>query len=162
MFFSLRFPKSRMMCQMTASRRLHVLIRRSSQPPPQSTYRIADLPCASDNNNVVFYTTAVRRKGRLPAPAVLPGGPRLLRMARPASIVPRQITTGHGAAVPREGDVADLRSGYPVPNHARVRRQILTSMSITGTSMRTPTTVASEAPLDSPNSIVEVAMATSK
>ena len=35
-------------------------------------------------------------------------------------------------------------------------------MSITGTSMRTPTTVASAAPEERPKSIVAVAMATSK
>ena len=33
---------------------------------------------------------------------------------------------------------------------------------MTGTSIRTPTTVASEAPDDNPNRIVEVAIATSK
>ena len=35
-------------------------------------------------------------------------------------------------------------------------------MSISGTSISTPTTVASDAPEESPNSMVEVAMATSK
>ncbi len=35
-------------------------------------------------------------------------------------------------------------------------------MSITGTSMRTPTTVARAAPEERPNSMVEVAMATYK
>lgn len=40
--------------------------------------------------------------------------------------------------------------------------QIDTSMSITGTSMRTPTTVANDAPEDNPKSMVEVAIATSK
>ena len=47
-------------------------------------------------------------------------------------------------------------------NQCGVRRQILTSISITGTSISTPTTVASAAPEDSPKSIVAVAMATSK
>ena len=47
-------------------------------------------------------------------------------------------------------------------NQLWVQRQIFTSMSITGTSMRTPTTVASAAPEDKPKSIVAVAMATSK
>jgi len=37
-----------------------------------------------------------------------------------------------------------------------------TSISMVGTSMRTPTTVAKEAPEDKPKSMVEVAMATSK
>ncbi len=43
-----------------------------------------------------------------------------------------------------------------------VFRQILTSISITGTSINTPTTVARAAPEDKPKSIVEVAIATSK
>ena len=43
-----------------------------------------------------------------------------------------------------------------------VFRQILTNISITGTSINTPTTVASAAPEDSPKSMVAVAMATSK
>ena len=47
-------------------------------------------------------------------------------------------------------------------NQSRVPRQIFTSMSITGTSISTPTTVARAAPLDKPNSIVDVAIATSK
>lgn len=47
-------------------------------------------------------------------------------------------------------------------NRCALRLQISTSMSITGTSMRTPTTVASAAPDDRPNSITEVAIATSK
>ena len=42
------------------------------------------------------------------------------------------------------------------------RRQILTSMSMTGTSISTPTTVASAAPDERPKSMVDVAMATSK
>jgi len=46
--------------------------------------------------------------------------------------------------------------------HAFVRRQILTSISMTGTSIRTPTTVAKAAPEESPNNIVAVAIATSK
>ena len=47
-------------------------------------------------------------------------------------------------------------------NQCCVLTQIRTSISITGTSISTPTTVASAAPDDSPNSIVAVAMATSK
>ncbi len=47
-------------------------------------------------------------------------------------------------------------------NCADVRRHIFTSISITGTSISTPTTAASDAPEESPNSIVEVAIATSK
>jgi hypothetical protein len=43
-----------------------------------------------------------------------------------------------------------------------VLRQILTSISISGTSINTPTTVARAAPRDKPKSIVEVAMVTSK
>jgi len=43
-----------------------------------------------------------------------------------------------------------------------VFRQIFTSMSITGTSISTPTTVARAAPEESPKSMVDVAMATSK
>jgi len=43
-----------------------------------------------------------------------------------------------------------------------VFRQTFTSISISGTSIKTPTTVARAAPEDMPNSIVEVAMATSK
>lgn len=47
-------------------------------------------------------------------------------------------------------------------NRFCVRRQNLTSASISGTSISTPTTVASAAPEDNPKSIVAVAMATSK
>ncbi len=47
-------------------------------------------------------------------------------------------------------------------NHFWVLRHIRTSISITGTSISTPTTVARAAPEDKPKSIVEVAMATSK
>jgi hypothetical protein len=43
-----------------------------------------------------------------------------------------------------------------------VLKQILTSINMTGTSISTPTTVAKAAPDESPNSIVAVAMATSK
>ena len=49
-----------------------------------------------------------------------------------------------------------------VANHDWVLRRIFTSMSITGTSMRTPATVARAAPEERPNSMVEVAMATYK
>jgi hypothetical protein len=49
-----------------------------------------------------------------------------------------------------------------VANQCRVHRQILTSHSITGTSISTPTTVANAAPDESPKSIVAVAIATSK
>jgi hypothetical protein len=48
------------------------------------------------------------------------------------------------------------------PNYPLVLWQILTSHSITGTSMSTPTTVASAAPDERPKSIVAVAIATSK
>ena len=47
-------------------------------------------------------------------------------------------------------------------NQWGVFRQIFTNISITGTSMSTPTTVARAAPEESPKSIVAVAMATSK
>lgn len=43
-------------------------------------------------------------------------------------------------------------------NHPRVRAQNLTRSSMTGTSISTPTTVASAAPEESPNSMVAVAM----
>ena len=43
-----------------------------------------------------------------------------------------------------------------------VFRQIRTSISMTGTSISTPTTVARAAPEDRPNNIVAVAIATSK
>ena len=43
-----------------------------------------------------------------------------------------------------------------------VFREIFTSMSITGTSISTPTTVARAAPEERPKSIADVAMATSK
>jgi len=47
-------------------------------------------------------------------------------------------------------------------NRLGVLLQIETSISIKGTSIKTPTTVASEAPDESPNSIADVAIATSK
>ncbi len=43
-----------------------------------------------------------------------------------------------------------------------VFKHIFTSISINGTSISTPTTVASAAPDEIPKSMVEVAMATSK
>lgn len=51
---------------------------------------------------------------------------------------------------------------FPVLNHPAVLLQIPTSINITGTSMSTPTTVASAAPDERPKSITAVAMATSK
>ena len=48
------------------------------------------------------------------------------------------------------------------PNQPWVRRQYLTSISITGTSISTPTTVARAAPEERPKSMTAVAMATSK
>jgi len=59
----------------------------------------------------------------------------------------------------------DSHNGHLSPyeaNQSLVLRQTLTNMSISGTSISTPTTVASDAPEESPNSMVEVAMATSK
>lgn len=51
----------------------------------------------------------------------------------------------------------------PVSENAfLVLRHTLTSISITGTSINTPTTVASDAPEDNPKSIAAVAIATSK
>ena len=47
-------------------------------------------------------------------------------------------------------------------NRCAVRLHTSTSISITGTSISTPTTVASAAPEESPNSITAVAIATSK
>ena len=47
-------------------------------------------------------------------------------------------------------------------NQASVLRQIRTSMSMTGTSISTPTTVARAAPLERPKSMTDVAIATSK
>jgi hypothetical protein len=49
-----------------------------------------------------------------------------------------------------------------MPNHLCDFKHTLTSISITGTSIRTPTTVANAAPDDNPNSVTDVAMATSK
>ncbi len=54
------------------------------------------------------------------------------------------------------------RTGAACENQWVDFRQIFTNMSITGTSMSTPTTVARAAPDDSPKSITDVAMATSK
>ena len=55
------------------------------------------------------------------------------------------------------------RSGIHACRKApRVFRQMRTSISMTGTSMSTPTTVASAAPEDKPKSMTAVAMATSK
>ena len=51
---------------------------------------------------------------------------------------------------------------YPFLNQCCVRKQILTSNNITGTSMRTPITVANAAPEESPKSTIETAIATSK
>jgi len=50
----------------------------------------------------------------------------------------------------------------PARNHPFVFLQIDTRKSMVGTSIRTPTTVASEAPDANPKSMVDVAMATSK
>ena len=50
----------------------------------------------------------------------------------------------------------------PPPNQFVVRRQTRTSSNITGTSINTPTTVASAAPDANPNNMTDVAMATSK
>ena len=52
--------------------------------------------------------------------------------------------------------------GIQVLNHPFVLRHILTSRSIVGTSISTPTTVARAAPEESPKRMVAVAMATSK
>jgi hypothetical protein len=61
-----------------------------------------------------------------------------------------------------------IRGGfYPIfpafpGNQFCVRTQNLTNNNISGTSIKTPTTVASAAPEDNPKSIVAVAIATSK
>jgi len=47
-------------------------------------------------------------------------------------------------------------------NQFLVKRHILTSISIMGTSVKTPTTVAREEPEARPKSMVDVAIATSK
>ena len=72
-----------------------------------------------------------------------PAGPAIGQTRR------RSQARGHAAA--------GLRCG----NQCVVRLQSSTSISITGTSISTPTTVASAAP-ETPNSIIAVAMATSK
>ena len=59
-------------------------------------------------------------------------------------------------------DISSQFIGSLRENQFGVFRQIFTSISMTGTSMSTPTTVASAAPEDKPKSIVAVAMATSK
>jgi hypothetical protein len=56
----------------------------------------------------------------------------------------------------------DLGLENQVLNHFWVRKLIRTSISMTGTSIRTPTTVAKAAPDESPKSMTAVAMATSK
>jgi hypothetical protein len=63
---------------------------------------------------------------------------------------------------PHTSDHAALSAMAGLENQGRVRRHILTSINITGTSISTPTTVANAAPEDKPNNIVAVAMATSK
>ena len=59
-------------------------------------------------------------------------------------------------------DDDEIMYKVPYPNHCFVERQILTRPSIKGTSMSTPTTVASAAPELRPKSIVATAIATSK
>ena len=72
------------------------------------------------------------------------------------------------AAIParRPGDSEAQPEPMPLspigPNHAELRKHTRTSRSMTGTSLRTPTTVASAAPDESPKSITDVAIATSK
>src|SRR3546814_13938238 len=53
--------------------------------------------------------------------------------------------------IAREGSAAKLIGSYPSGKLARVRLANATSDSMTGTSTSTPTTVASAAPLVSPN-----------
>jgi hypothetical protein len=71
--------------------------------------------------------------------------------------------TAQATRVPSAGGrrVGDRRVS-PWWNQVAVLRQILTSRSIKGTSIRTPTTVASDAPEASPKSMTDVAIATSK
>jgi hypothetical protein len=80
------------------------------------------------------------------------GGVRCLKMPKWSPNLNQTIFVGSDAGTP----VARW------PNHPCVRRQTFTSISITGTSISTPTTVARAAPLDRPYSMVAVAMATSK
>ncbi len=57
---------------------------------------------------------------------------------------------------------AFFESGQLPLNKKDVLLQIATSINITGTSIKTPTTVANAAPEDKPKSIADVAIATSK
>ena len=75
---------------------------------------------------------------------------------------PEGSQEGHGRRASRAVPAVRHEAPSARANQPRVRRHNLTSMSITGTSIRTPTTVASAAPEEMPKSIVAVAIATSK
>jgi hypothetical protein len=88
-----------------------------------------------------------------------------LRISR--SVLTRQLVDLLLQRVQAVHDIGASASGTVMPlrkslNQCWVLVQTLTSISITGTSISTPTTVARAAPEDSPNSMVAVAMATSK
>jgi len=81
-------------------------------------------------------------------------------------IIVEGLLTKVGAAL-RRGirylslNMHDVKTDYRL-NIFCVLRQMRTSMSITGTSINTPTTVARAAPDERPKSMVDVAIATSK
>ena len=93
---------------------------------------------------------------------------RAPRAAREAECEPVRIsTTTEASAESRFGaGAANAASTYLLSTaqlkKPRVRLQSHTKKSMIGTSVSTPTTVASDAPEFNPNKVVETAMATSK
>ena len=68
----------------------------------------------------------------------------------------------NGSSAEIEESIISIYHCISDENHPFVRRHILTNISITGTSIKTPTTVANAAPDESPNNITDVDIATSK
>jgi hypothetical protein len=96
---------------------------------------------------------------RIPRPVA--SGSRTSRSARSGWW--RTSTAPRSSGTPRDRrDRQDRSPARRGPNQCWVLRQMRTRSSITGTSIKTPTTVARDAPDDSPKSMVDVAMATSK
>ena len=58
--------------------------------------------------------------------------------------------------------ITSRKKSHYLSNRYLVFKHILTSISMIGTSINTPTTVANDAPEDNPNRIADVAIATSK
>ena len=83
---------------------------------------------------------------------------QMLKQLRAAKLTPHQALISHF----QDGDFTWLRLGRPRSYQSALVLTILTTDNITGTSIKTPTTVASAAPDCRPNRLIAAATESSK